>query len=170
MIHFQYWYSYCYIKIHTHTQKLYLIIPMTSMRKLVDSIPYSQKYWWELNFGGWARNCHCKNIGGFKFGGLVRDRYTYICEYEISADINLAVAQADRQTAKFNSPPNFLTIQYIILRVCTPRIKSSYSQGQQHNTSFFGNEIIFIQLHVYIILLLVMLKKLTVLSLFGEVT
>ena len=31
---------------------------------------------------------------------------------EILADFNLAVAQADCQTDKFNSPPNFLAIQY----------------------------------------------------------
>ena len=44
-----------------------------------------------IKFGGWAQNCYCKNISKFKFGGLVRDRHTYICEYEISADFNLAV-------------------------------------------------------------------------------
>ena len=30
------------------------------------------------------------------------------------ADFNLAVVQADHQTAKFNSPPNFLAIQYAL--------------------------------------------------------
>ena len=35
----------------------------------------------------------------------------YICELEILADFNLAVAKADCQTAKFNSSPNFPAIQ-----------------------------------------------------------
>ena len=56
-----------------------------------------------IKFGGWPLNCHCKNIGGFKFGGSVRDRHMYICKYEILADFNLAVAKVDRQTAKFSS-------------------------------------------------------------------
>ena len=36
-----------------------------------------------IKFGDWAPNCHCKNIGGFKFGSSVRDRHTYdyICKY-----------------------------------------------------------------------------------------
>ena len=46
-----------------------------------------------IKFGGWAPNCHCKNIGGFKFGGLVWDRHMY----EILVYFNLAVAKVDRQ-------------------------------------------------------------------------
>ena len=45
-----------------------------------------------IKFGGWALNRQCKNIGGFKFGGSVRDRHTHICKYEILAEFNLAVA------------------------------------------------------------------------------
>ena len=45
-----------------------------------------------IKFGGWALNRHCKGIGGFKFGSLVRDCHTYICKYEILVDFNLAVA------------------------------------------------------------------------------
>ena len=33
-----------------------------------------------IKFGGWVPNCHSKHIGGFKFGGSVWDRHTYICE------------------------------------------------------------------------------------------
>ena len=44
-----------------------------------------------------------KNIGGFKFGSLVRDQHTYIHKYEILADLNLAVA-------KTTKPPKFLAI------------------------------------------------------------
>ena len=40
-----------------------------------------------------------------------------ICEQEILVDFNLAVAKADRQTAKFNSPPKFPAIQYILTQV-----------------------------------------------------
>ena len=40
----------------------------------------------------------------------------YICKYEILAHFNLAVAKVDRQTAKFNSPPNFPAIQYYLYR------------------------------------------------------
>ena len=47
-----------------------------------------------------------------EFGSLVRDHHTIICKYEILADSNLVVAKTDRQTAKFNSPPNFPAIGY----------------------------------------------------------
>ena len=55
-----------------------------------------------IKFGGWAPNRYYKNIGRFKFGGLVRDRHTYICNYEVLVDFNLAVAKLDRQTARFS--------------------------------------------------------------------
>ena len=47
-----------------------------------------------IKYGGWALNFHCKSIGGFKFGSLVRDLHTYniIWKYQILADFNLAVA------------------------------------------------------------------------------
>ena len=45
-----------------------------------------------IKFGSWALNRHCKNIGGFKFGGSVRDCHMYICKYEVLADFNLVVA------------------------------------------------------------------------------
>ena len=56
-------------------------------------IPYSRKYWRELNLavGPYIAICS-KNIGGFKFGSSVRDRHTYICKYEILVDFNLVVA------------------------------------------------------------------------------
>ena len=63
-----------------------------------------------IKFGGWAPNRYCKYIGGFKFGSSVRDRHMYICKYEILAYFNLVVAKVDRQTTKFNSPPNFPAI------------------------------------------------------------
>ena len=31
-----------------------------------------------IKFGGWAPNCHCKNIGGFKFASSVRDHHKHI--------------------------------------------------------------------------------------------
>ena len=65
-----------------------------------------------IKFGSWAPNRHYNNTGGFKFGSSVKDRHTSICKYEILADFNLVVA---KQTAKLNSPPNFLAIQYAII-------------------------------------------------------
>ena len=71
-----------------------------------------------IKFDSWVPSCHCKHIGRFKFGSLVWDRHMYTCEQDILADFNcMAVAPADRQTAKFNSLPNFLAIQYYILHV-----------------------------------------------------
>ena len=45
-------------------------------------------------FGGWVLNRHCKNIGRFKFGGLVRDRHTYTVFIRIvaAATINFSLA------------------------------------------------------------------------------
>ena len=33
-----------------------------------------------IKFGSLAQNHYCKNISGFKFGGLVQDRHMHICE------------------------------------------------------------------------------------------
>ena len=55
-----------------------------------------------IKFGGWAPNCHCKNIGGFLFGGSVRDQHMYIYKYETLGDFNLAVVKIDCQTTKFS--------------------------------------------------------------------
>ena len=43
-------------------------------------IPYKLEILAGIKFGSWAQNHRgcCKNIGGFKFGGLIRDRYTYM--------------------------------------------------------------------------------------------
>ena len=78
---------------------------------ILNLIPYSQKYWQELNLP-------LKNIDGFKVGSLVRDHHMhiYMYKYEILAD-SFAVAKVDRppnhQATKFNFPPNFLAIQYL---------------------------------------------------------
>ena len=45
----------------------------------------------------------------------------YICKYKILTDFNLVAAKADRQTAKFNPPPNFPAIQYIYIAMYIPR-------------------------------------------------
>ena len=66
-----------------------------------------------IKLGGWALNHHCKNIGGFKFGGSVRDCHTYICKYEVLAGFNFGGRKLDCQTAKFNFLPNFPAICYI---------------------------------------------------------
>ena len=70
------------------------------------------------NIGGLALNRYCKNIGEFKFGGSVKDRYTYICKYEMLAGFNLVVAN---KTAK---PPNLKNpLQYFLLYgTCTVKL------------------------------------------------
>ena len=75
---------------------------VNSTNILYHRIPYRQKYWRELNLVVGPQIANCENIGGFKFGGSVRDRHTYICKYEILADFNLVVAKTDHQTAKFS--------------------------------------------------------------------
>ena len=49
-----------------------------------------------------------KDIGGFKFGGSVWDRHMYNHNY-VSMGFFRGTA-GDCQTAKFNSPPNILSI------------------------------------------------------------
>ena len=68
-----------------------------------------------IKFGSGTQNHHCKNIGGLKFSGLVRDHHTYNymqVKKKILADFNLAFAKEDCQIAKFNFLQNFLAIQY----------------------------------------------------------
>ena len=110
------------------TSKCYICILLCI---LYVKVLYSWKSWWELKFGGWPPNCHCKNIGGFKFGGSVRHCHMYIGKFEILADFNLAVAKTDHQTAKFNSLPNFPAIRYLVCNVCpykwSPHLNSNYN-------------------------------------------
>ena len=88
---------------HTHTSQL-------------TCIPYSWKYWWELNLVVGPKIAIAKNFfGGFKFGGWVWDCHMYIIrKYEILIGVNLAVTKVDCQTTTFtcNSQPNFPAIQY----------------------------------------------------------
>ena len=52
-------------------------------------------------FGSWALDDHCKNIGGFKFGGSAWDHHTYTCKYEIILEeFNLAVASLTTKSPK----------------------------------------------------------------------
>ena len=75
------------------------------------------KYWWKLNLAVGPQ---------IAFGSSLRDCHTYnnICKYEILADFTSAVAMVDRQTTKFNSPPNFLAIRYPIC--CAPDLQFTY--------------------------------------------
>ena len=57
-------------------------------------IPYSWKYWWELNFVVRPKIVITKMIiSRFKLGTLVRDHHVYytICKQEVLADFYLAV-------------------------------------------------------------------------------
>ena len=65
-----------------------------------NNLPYSPKYWRELNLAVESQIAIPNILARFKFGGLVQDRHTFICIEEILADFNLAVG---RPTAK---PPN----------------------------------------------------------------
>ena len=60
--------------------------------------------------GRWAPNHHCKNIGGFKFGGSVRDRHTYM--HASMKYWRILIWQLQRQTTK---PPNFPAIRYMCI-------------------------------------------------------
>ena len=57
----------------TRVHKLIVIINIS-----LNTVPYSRKYWRALNL---AVEPEIENIGGFKFGGSVRDRHTYILVY-----------------------------------------------------------------------------------------
>ena len=63
---------------------------------IASGIPYSWKYWWELSLVV-GPHVTITNIGGFKFGRLVRDHHTYIYIYAsmkyILVDFNLVVAR-----------------------------------------------------------------------------
>ena len=63
-------------------------------------LPYSQKYWRELNLAVESQIAITNILVRFKLGGSVQNRHTFICMEEILADFNLAVG---RPTAK---PPN----------------------------------------------------------------
>ena len=54
-----------------NTQLVFICVIHNGMYCIAGNISRNYK------FGSWASNCHCKNIGRFKFGGWVRDRYTY---------------------------------------------------------------------------------------------
>ena len=81
-----------------------------STKSVKTAMPYSRKYWWELNLAVGPQITIAKI---FKFDGSVWDCHMYICKYEILAHYNLAVAKADHQTAKFNSLPSFPAIGYM---------------------------------------------------------
>ena len=55
------------------------------------------------------------------------------------ADFNLAVGKADRQTAKFNSMPNFPAIRYIIFALPCMRSKLLLKALTQKNTFHLYN-------------------------------
>ena len=53
---------------------------MVIAQVLLIKLPYSRKYWRELNL---VVGPEIVIAGGFKFDGSVRDRYTYVCKYEL---------------------------------------------------------------------------------------
>ena len=67
---------------------------------IIYNILYSRKYWRELNLAVGSQIAILNVLADLNLAV----RYGIV-------DFNLAVAQAVRQTAKFNSPPNFLAIR-----------------------------------------------------------
>ena len=59
-----------------------------------------------IKFSGWAQNCQCENIGGFKFGGSVRDRHMYYVSKKYWWILIWWLQKADYQTAKFTCSNN----------------------------------------------------------------
>ena len=69
-----------------------------------NKVPYSQKYWRELNLVVCSQTGITKILADFnlavQYGIAI---HTYARAEEILADFNLAVVKWDRQTAKFSS-------------------------------------------------------------------
>ena len=81
------------------------------MHKIVcGDIPYSRKYWRELNLVVGSQIAIAKALADFNLA--VRDNNMH--------SSNLAVVALDRQTAKFNSPPNFPAIRYTSTHTLLP--------------------------------------------------
>ena len=72
-----------------------------------------------IKFGGLPRISASKDIGGFKFGSLVRYYHSYILIYE--TDFNLVVVGVKRQCAKFLIP--YQISGYMVLPPPTPQEK-----------------------------------------------
>ena len=75
-------------------------------------IPYSRKYWRELNLAVGPQIAIAKILADLNLAVRYGIATCIICKYEILAHFNLAVAKVDHQTAKFNSQPNFPAIRY----------------------------------------------------------
>ena len=79
-------------------------------------IPYSWKYWQELNLVVGSQIIIANELADLNLVvryGIAIHNILYVSK-KFLADVKLAVAQVDCQTAKFNSPPNFPAIQYIL--------------------------------------------------------
>ena len=67
---------------------------------MVQGIPHSQKYWWELNLAvGPKITIDETYLGRFKFCGSVRDCHTYTGK-KYWRIFNLVIAKVDCQTAE----------------------------------------------------------------------
>ena len=63
-----------------------------------------------IKFGRLGRKRRFSHYSGLKFGGMVRYRHTYVH----ARGKKFGGLNAYRQTAKFNSPPNFPAIRYLV--------------------------------------------------------
>ena len=68
---------------------------------------YSQKYWWELYLAVGSQIATAKVLVDLNLAIRYRITIRIYASKKFWADFNLAVAHADRQTAKFNSLLNF---------------------------------------------------------------
>ena len=75
--------------------------------EILFNILYSQKYWRDLDLAVGSQNAILNVLADLNL--VVRYRITIriYASKKILADFNLVVAQANCQTAKFNSLPNF---------------------------------------------------------------
>ena len=92
------------------------------------------------NIGPKRRFSH---YSGLKFGGMVRYRHTYMHAEKFLADFNFGGLKAYRQTAKFNSPPNFPAIRQFnmsMLIILSVLHFTSYTQLLKvpHSTMIYG--------------------------------
>ena len=79
------------------------------------SLPYSRKYWWELNLAFGSQIAIAKVLVDLNLVVWYGIAIRIYASKKFWLILNLAVSRADRQTAKFNSPPNFPAIRYINL-------------------------------------------------------
>ena len=78
-------------------------------------LPYSRKYWWSKNSAVWPPKRYVVMLTEFKFGRFIDFSPMAPMSANILAGLKFGGSEKDRQTAKFNSPPNFPAIRYFVI-------------------------------------------------------